>query len=1235
MQLLPFLRNSARKNLAPYKFWNNADDHNMVNIITPRFLFTLSIFGLVLFIAFSTTIELNAQTGDLLLDQYPDAYAAYSLRKMSTDYTGPAVRIRRSSDNAEQDFGFIGDDLDTNSINLWLTASDTGFVVRWYSQLDNVPDLVQNNSNLQPYLVLDGEVLKNSITGLPRIGFDVNHAKYLIATLNVNIDETNMSVFVTSLQGPATESRRNTLYGIGPESRNWIQCPTFMSYEDQFYFRDSGFNLVHGRQKMGASTKILNSDGIFWTIFENVKNIDSLAVTTSYSNNRLVIGANNEGGNAWNGYISEILIYPGQLTESDIITKYTLINSYWETGADSYDPTALLPQRYKYQEILYNWMKTIDTTDVTLPSGSLTWDETYTDINQLADLNQQISSLSTSLATRSEKYWYVLDAGNGKGIEATGDVRLPFWRDENGGNYKAWENELAYWYMFHLPKSGGEEGNPYYHNSAIGYRALMLAITDMVMHAENTGIVWSDSYGKAMQSVADVYRATKNLLPDSVQNAFEEQYKDLVHREIMNGPRNANTNMDMFVVHGVAIMYMAANDSQVKSMCVDMVKNHLFGYTDGILETHHRIGPGTFHPAGYIGEESAPDAYYNGESLYHLVGAYAAVLDRETGSVPPDWQFLEEVVRRIGSWHVYRYFNDPNGFDTGPSGFSGRTSDGNVYGQASREWRNYTLASLFPSIGGMASNIESSATLISEINSQIISLNTNFGSVYTGTPRGWSGFSPWPFQGAYLPQSDWYTYLDSLDQNSDSLEFPIDRPGNINKPFGGPPTGDEFWMYKNRDSNGNEFAFYVEADAQQGSYYNGWFGGKIELFWTRPTGTVIINRHGFASHEGSNDWSMVEYYPVHHVWGTAENDGAFSTAWIRGSDLQRTSTFNLNADTATVEVENYFNDESNPDVSNSGEQTGNELTGSVQVTNKFQAISNGIRITTKVTSDHTDNITQLWTTIPINLRDASRQNSLSDATIEYWTGSQWAQLTTSLTNTAALRLGRNFGAGTQYAYISFTSSHELKLSSQVWQDDYQTRTRGRAIHISLLNNPGVIQNIPTETGVTYTIQTTNPVDTEAQNRGSFRTFDEQNWLTLESEEGSFLSSYASIESPPVPQYYVAEFPYGYVEFTVEELTSGDNTTVTLTLPAEASPGSYWKYGPTPDNPENHWYEFLYDGEVGAEINGNVITLHFIDGQLGDDDLEANGVIVDGGGPVLLKKGKREKGKVKSIYCRQK
>lgn len=41
----------------------------------------------------------------------------------------------------------------------------------------------------------------------------------------------------------------------------------------------------------------------------------------------------------------------------------------------------------------------------------------------------------------------------------------------------------------------------------------------------------------------------------------------------------------------------------------------------------------------------------------------------------------------------------------------------------------------------------------------------------------------------------------------------------------------------------------------------------------------------------------------------------------------------------------------------------------------------------------------------------------------------------------------------------------------------------------------------------------------------------------------------------------------------------------MNLPTGEAPVSYYKFGPTPDNMAPHWYEFLYDGETGAEISG--------------------------------------------------
>jgi len=69
----------------------------------------------------------------------------------------------------------------------------------------------------------------------------------------------------------------------------------------------------------------------------------------------------------------------------------------------------------------------------------------------------------------------------------------------------------------------------------------------------------------------------------------------------------------------------------------------------------------------------------------------------------------------------------------------------------------------------------------------------------------------------------------------------------------------------------------------------------------------------------------------------------------------------------------------------------------------------------------------------------------------------------------------------------------------------------------------------------------------------------------------------------------------------------------LAFPHNTPAGTeYWKYGPTADDPPPHWYQIPVSDDDGDHI----IVITLTDGGIGDDDLTANGVIVDDGGPSL-------------------
>ena len=88
------------------------------------------------------------------------------------------------------------------------------------------------------------------------------------------------------------------------------------------------------------------------------------------------------------------------------------------------------------------------------------------------------------------------------------------------------------------------------------------------------------------------------------------------------------------------------------------------------------------------------------------------------------------------------------------------------------------------------------------------------------------------------------------------------------------------------------------------------------------------------------------------------------------------------------------------------------------------------------------------------------------------------------------------------------------------------------------------------------------------------------------------------------------FPHELLDVRITGCTPGATVTLTLVYPPAPplTAGTlYWKYGPTLSNPTPHWFS------VPATIVGNTVTLQLTDGGVGDQDLTANGTIVDPGG----------------------
>jgi hypothetical protein len=105
-----------------------------------------------------------------LLDLYPNAAMAYSLRKLRKAYSGSAVRIRRSSDNAESDIGFLANgDFDLAAAVAFCGVGN-GFITTWYDQSTAAVDATETTAANQPQIIASGVILTKN--GKPAMVFD-------------------------------------------------------------------------------------------------------------------------------------------------------------------------------------------------------------------------------------------------------------------------------------------------------------------------------------------------------------------------------------------------------------------------------------------------------------------------------------------------------------------------------------------------------------------------------------------------------------------------------------------------------------------------------------------------------------------------------------------------------------------------------------------------------------------------------------------------------------------------------------------------------------------------------------------------------------------------------------------------------------------------------------------------------------------------------------------------------
>jgi hypothetical protein len=255
----------------------------------------------------------------LLLDAYPNAAAAYSLRKLRTAYTGSAIRVRRSSDNTEQDIGFSGENLDTAALTSFCGSGD-GFVTTWYDQSGNANNITQSTAAKQPQILLNGNLYLNQ--SKPYIFFSDSAINALSANMTLNY--TAFSIFAV-----ANKIATGNFRAVFSRIISFFNA-TFDDYQDittnYLAMINSGF-IRAGIDSIKTDVSYsFNQYHIINQIRDNSLNINNVGKNNvitngifagSLNSSTLKIGNNKaESDCQFNGYITEIILYPSNQTNN-------------------------------------------------------------------------------------------------------------------------------------------------------------------------------------------------------------------------------------------------------------------------------------------------------------------------------------------------------------------------------------------------------------------------------------------------------------------------------------------------------------------------------------------------------------------------------------------------------------------------------------------------------------------------------------------------------------------------------------------------------------------------------------------------------------------------------------------------------------------------------------------------------------------------------------------------------
>ena len=289
-----------------------------------------------------TPTPTSSPAGSYLLDNAyaSDVVGAFSLRRLSSSYSGSVITVRRSSDNTETNIGFSGSGLDETALTTFCSGANC-FVKTWFNQDGSGKNATQTTTSRQPkiYDSVTGILTQN---GKPALSFNGTSQTFIVSNFTSNALYTQLVLsnstasfnehgfggdgfYTYSLGGSFVNARRTTRLEDGGASGFTGTGYKLITYQ----INGLTATTASGVYSVGGSCRIFEND------VEKPMTYRAAAGERAIANNNsvtatLTIGSRSGTGAPFNnGLFQEILHFTTNKNNSDIRSIQIELNNYY------------------------------------------------------------------------------------------------------------------------------------------------------------------------------------------------------------------------------------------------------------------------------------------------------------------------------------------------------------------------------------------------------------------------------------------------------------------------------------------------------------------------------------------------------------------------------------------------------------------------------------------------------------------------------------------------------------------------------------------------------------------------------------------------------------------------------------------------------------------------------------------------------------------------------------------